>query len=45
MKTYLTPAVVVRGDVVRETLTNKPLGVTETASRRGPHDMNLSFGL
>jgi hypothetical protein len=45
MKNYITPAVALRGNVVRETLTNKPVTFRETSSERHASDMNLSFGL
>lgn len=45
MKTYTAPAIAVRGDVVRETLTSKPILFVETGSRRASSDSSLSFGL
>jgi hypothetical protein len=45
MKNYITPAVALRGNVVRETLTSKPVFIQETSSERASSDLNLSFGL
>jgi hypothetical protein len=45
MKTYTAPAIAVRGNVVRETLTSKPILFVETADKRASSDSSLSFGL
>jgi hypothetical protein len=45
MKTYTSPAVAFRGDVVRETLTSKPIFSVETSNKRAASDSSLSFGL
>lgn len=45
MRNYIAPTVALRGNVVRETLTSKPVFIQETSSQRASSDMNLSFGL
>jgi hypothetical protein len=45
MKTYIARIITPRGDIVRETLGNKPIAGLETAAWRRPTAMNLRLGL
>jgi hypothetical protein len=45
MKTYTSPAIALRGDVVRETLSGKAISNVETSDLKPFGSSNLSFGL